>query len=171
MDRNAKTPRGGTGSGELFEAFKPVIAVGAGVGLIEGAGASMRVGAALYGGPEQEITHNPAGIVFGLLTGHLEWTAPATLGAVTLVAGGAGLMLGGAWGWGVLCEKCSELAGRRGRKSADAGPLKARKLRKKERQGVDRASIHTRRLLSWTFFSTTPFSQPEATLQKSGSNR
>ncbi|MFF0546865.1 type IV secretory system conjugative DNA transfer family protein [Nocardia thailandica] len=135
MDRNAKTPRGG--SGELFEAFKPVIAVGTGVGLIEGAGASMRVGAALYGGPEQEITHNPAGIVFGLLTGHLEWTTPATLGAVTLVAGGAGLMLGGAWGWGVLCEKCSELAGRRGRTSADAGPLRARKLRKKERQGVD----------------------------------
>ena len=33
------------------------------------------------------------------------------------------------------------------------------------------ASIQIRRRLSWTFFSTTPFSQPEATLQKSGSNR
>ncbi len=34
-----------------------------------------------------------------------------------------------------------------------------------------RASSHTRRRLSCTFFSTTPFSQPEATLQKSASNR
>jgi hypothetical protein len=30
------------------------------------------------------------------------------------------------------------------------------------------ASIQMRRRLSCTFFSTTPFSQPEATLQKSG---
>lgn len=33
------------------------------------------------------------------------------------------------------------------------------------------ASIQMRRRLSCTFFSTTPFSQPEATLQKSGSTR
>ena len=33
------------------------------------------------------------------------------------------------------------------------------------------ASCQMRSRLSWTFFSTTPFSQPEATLQKSGSNR
>ena len=33
------------------------------------------------------------------------------------------------------------------------------------------ASIQMRLRLSCTFFSTTPFSQPEATLQKSGSNR
>jgi hypothetical protein len=33
------------------------------------------------------------------------------------------------------------------------------------------ASIQIRRRLSCTFFSTTPFSQPEATLQKSASNR
>ena len=33
------------------------------------------------------------------------------------------------------------------------------------------ASIQMRRRLSCTFFSTTPFSQQEATLQKSGSNR
>ena len=33
------------------------------------------------------------------------------------------------------------------------------------------ASIQMRRRLSCTFFSTTPFSQPEATLQKSGSYR
>lgn len=33
------------------------------------------------------------------------------------------------------------------------------------------ASIQIRLRLSCTFFSTTPFSQPEATLQKSGSNR
>ena len=33
------------------------------------------------------------------------------------------------------------------------------------------ASDQTRRRASCTFFSTTPFSQPEATLKKSGSNR
>ena len=33
------------------------------------------------------------------------------------------------------------------------------------------ASIQIRRRLSCTFFSTTPFSQPDATLQKSASNR
>ena len=33
------------------------------------------------------------------------------------------------------------------------------------------AACQMRRRLSWTFFSTTPFSQPEATLQNSGSNR
>lgn len=33
------------------------------------------------------------------------------------------------------------------------------------------ASIQMRLRLSCTFFSTTPFSHPDATLQKSGSNR
>jgi predicted NUDIX family NTP pyrophosphohydrolase len=35
-----------------------------------------------------------------------------------------------------------------------------------ERQSICCAWIHIRRRLSWTFFSTTPFSQPLATLQR-----
>ncbi|MGW4635575.1 type IV secretory system conjugative DNA transfer family protein [Nocardia sp. NPDC004415] len=120
MDRSVKAP-GGSGG---FDEMKPLIAVGAGFGLVEGAGASLRIGEALYGGPAQEVSLHPVNLALGLATGQLDWTWAATGGAVTLVAGLAGTALGSAWCWGRLCEKCADLkAGRKrpkGKKSKES---------------------------------------------------
>ncbi|MEV0773840.1 type IV secretory system conjugative DNA transfer family protein [Nocardia salmonicida] len=115
MDRSIKAPGGGTGEQGGVVAL---VAVGTAFGLEQGAGASMRIGEALYGGPHQDVTLHPLHITIELMTGQLQWTHAATGGAVTLgvglVAGLAGTALGSAWAWGRLCEKCSDLkAGRK----------------------------------------------------------
>ncbi|WP_280221318.1 type IV secretory system conjugative DNA transfer family protein [Nocardia neocaledoniensis] len=121
MDRSIKAPGGGDDQG-----VKSLIATGAGFGLIEGAGASIRIGEALYGGPEQDVTLHPLHLVIELMTGQLQWTTAATGGAVTLVAGLAGTALGSAWAWGRLCDKCADL--RKGRKD---------RPRKKTKEKID----------------------------------
>ncbi|MFI7531500.1 type IV secretory system conjugative DNA transfer family protein [Nocardia salmonicida] len=110
MDRSIKAP-GGSSDGSGMQAL---IATGAAIGLVEGAGASMRIGEALYGGPDQDVTLHPLHMTIELMTGQLQWTTAATGGAVTLVAGLVGTALGSAWAWGRLCEKCADLkAGRK----------------------------------------------------------
>ncbi|MFE3322836.1 type IV secretory system conjugative DNA transfer family protein [Nocardia sp. NPDC059195] len=111
MDRSIKAPSGGS---DDDNGMKSLIAVGAGFGLIEGAGASLRIGEALYGGPDQDITLHPLHLTIELMSGQVQWTTAATGGAVTLVAGLAATALGSAWAWGRLCEKCADLkAGRK----------------------------------------------------------
>jgi len=140
MDRSVKAP-GGSGD---FDEMKPLIAVGAGFGLIEGAGASLRVGQAIYGGPAQEVSMHPVNLALGLATGQLDWTWAATGGAATLVAGLAGTALGSAWAWGRLCEKCADLkAGRKrpkGKKSKETIDARAKFMAR----GKDLVSLSAR---------------------------
>ncbi|MFG2447574.1 type IV secretory system conjugative DNA transfer family protein [Nocardia fluminea] len=122
MDRSIKAPGGGSDESGM----KMLIATCTGLGLLEGAGMSMRIGEALYGGPDQDVTLHPLHLPIELMTGQLHWTTSATGGAVTLVAGLAGTALGSAWAWGRLCEKCADL--RAGRKSP---------RRKKNKETID----------------------------------
>ncbi|WP_328664596.1 type IV secretory system conjugative DNA transfer family protein [Nocardia salmonicida] len=120
MDRSVKAPRGGNGD----ESWTPLIAVGTGFGLIEAGGISMRIGAALYGGPVQDVPLNPIAITLGLATEQLHWTYAATGGAVTLVAGTAATVAGSVWAWTAACEKCRDLLDQRRRRKAQRRPRK-----------------------------------------------
>ncbi|MBF6162996.1 type IV secretory system conjugative DNA transfer family protein [Nocardia cyriacigeorgica] len=73
---------------------------------------SMRVGEYLYADTSQDITWNPLSLVINLMTGELEWTAAATGGAVTLVAGTAVGVAGSVVAYRAACAKCRQLSSR-----------------------------------------------------------
>ncbi|WP_245554300.1 type IV secretory system conjugative DNA transfer family protein [Nocardia takedensis] len=91
--------------------------------MAEVAGLSVRVGGALFGGPDQDVPWNPAALGIGLMTGDVDWTHAATGGAVTLVVGAAGAVVGARWAWTAACGKCAQLRG-----CGRAGRIKKQKV-------------------------------------------
>ncbi|MGW4719377.1 type IV secretory system conjugative DNA transfer family protein [Nocardia sp. NPDC004260] len=108
MDRNVKQPNGS----DFAQTWGYPVAVAAAIGVGEAAGMSIRVGEALYGGPEQHVSWNPLTMALNIATGDLAWTGAATGGAVTLVAGTALSVAGSVWAWRAGCAKCRQLAGK-----------------------------------------------------------
>lgn len=107
MDRSVKQP----GKKDLSE-WKELIAVGAGIGLGEAVGLSMRVGEALYSDTAQDVPWNPLSLGIQLATGHLEWTGADTGGAVLVTLATASAVFGSVGAYRAACAKCRQLAGK-----------------------------------------------------------
>ncbi|MBH0780345.1 type IV secretory system conjugative DNA transfer family protein [Nocardia sp. NEAU-351] len=122
---------------DFDESWRFPILTAAGFGVGEGVGASIRIGEALYGGPDQDVSVNPLTMAINLATGDLHWTGAATGGAVTLVLGSAVTVVGSVWAWKAACRKCSELYRDRGRIKREAIDSQAKFLAK----GKDLASL------------------------------
>ncbi|WP_324188455.1 type IV secretory system conjugative DNA transfer family protein [Nocardia higoensis] len=134
-----KAPRG---SADFEEGLQYPIAVAVGFGLGEAAGMSIRIGEALYGGPDQDVSWNPVTMAINIATGDLVWTAAATGGAVTLVAGTVATVAGSVWAWRATCRKCQALYRDRGRIKREAVDAQARFMaRGKELAGLGRDAI------------------------------
>ncbi|MGW5142686.1 type IV secretory system conjugative DNA transfer family protein [Nocardia beijingensis] len=138
MDRSVKQP----GSSDFAETWGYPAAVAGAIGLGEVAGMSIRIGEALYGGPEQHVSWNPLTMALNLATGDLLWTGAATGGAVTLVAGTAVSVAGSVWAWRATCRKCSQLYRQRGRIKRESIDSQARFMgRGKELASLRRDAI------------------------------
>src|SRR5690606_2763576 len=138
MDRSVKAP----GQQSDLQEWAPVLVTGA-VGLVgEAAGMSIRIGEAVYGGPDQEVPWNPIALGIHLATGDLDWTGAATGGAVTLAAGTVATIAGSVWVWRATCRKCAQLYRDRGRVKREAVDTQARYLAKgKELAGPGRGAV------------------------------
>lgn len=143
MDRSVKAP----GQQSDLQEWAPVLITGA-VGLVsEAAGMSIRIGEAVYGGPDQEVPWNPIALGIHLATGDLDWTGAATGGAVTLAAGTVATIAGSVWAWRAACEKCAQLRdrrrrGERGRIRREKVDTQARYMaRGKELAGLARGAV------------------------------
>jgi type IV secretory pathway TraG/TraD family ATPase VirD4 len=133
MDRSVKQPGGSTD----LSAFGPLIATVGGFGVSGAANASIRIGEAWFGGPDQDPSWNPIILGLNLMTGDLEWTTAATGGAVTLGTGTALAAVGSVLAWRAGCRKCKALYRDRGRIRREAIDSQARYMAKgKELAGL-----------------------------------
>lgn len=140
MDRSFKQP----GSSDISP-FMPLIGTVGGFGLAGATNASMRIGEAWYGGPDQDPSWNPIILTLNLMTGDLEWTAAATGGAVTLGTGTALAAVGTVWAWRATCRKCRTLYRDRGRIRKEAIDSQARYMAKgKELAGLGLKAVRAK---------------------------
>lgn len=138
MDRSVKAP----GQPSDLQEWAPVLVTGA-VGLVgEAVGMSIRIGEALYGGPDQEVSWNPVILGIHLATGELDWTGAATGGAVTFAAGTVATIAGSVWAWRATCRKCAQLYRDRARIKREAIDSQARFMAKgKELASLSRKAV------------------------------
>lgn len=141
VDRSVKQPAGNTD----LSAFGPLAAVVGGFGVAGAANASIRIGEAWYGGPDQDPSWNPIILGLNLMTGDLDWTVAATGGAVTLGTGTALAAVGSVWAWRAGCRKCKALYRDRGRIRREAIDSQAKYLAKgKELAGLGAKAVRAK---------------------------